>query len=92
MNDSETDRERELGLPEEAPEAVVDFFSRETKPSLVIPTSEGLRSGSPDVDLSESSVRRHSIAMRDASLARIRDGELSEGETFFLEQIAESAH
>lgn len=82
------DRAVELGLPEEAPETMVDFLDGETKPSLVIPTSEGWRSESPDVDLGEASVRRHGKAIKDATLARIRDDSLSEGENFFLEQIA----
>lgn len=76
---------------EELPKPVADFLRGKTDPRIVVPTPEGWRNSLPNVDIDAKSVRSRSAEIRKESLQRIKDENLSAGETFFLQQVDKEA-
>lgn len=76
---------------EQLPKTVVDYLRDKTEPRIVVPTPEGWRNSLPDVDIDAKGVRSRSAEIREESLKRIEDEELSAGETFFLQQVGKEA-
>jgi hypothetical protein len=76
---------------EELPKTVVEFLRDKTEPRIVVPTPEGWRNSLPDVDIDAKGVRSRSAEIREESLKRIKEKNLSAGETFFLQQASKEA-